>query len=381
MDKHFKVVIPTVGRSDYSILRNLIIESQRNKNIKSYIISAGSHHSKMFGETNDQLKKDKIKNILTIKFHYLKNNKNNTVNYFTKILIDTNKFLSKIKPHACIIMGDRYEMLAISLACKNLNIKIIHLCGGSITKGSHDNDYRYCISQLANLHFVETKSHRSELVERKINKKNILISGAPALENIKKIKKSNKKNILKNLKIPLNFKKIALFTYHPETTENENKNLKNLDICLKFLKKIINKSYYVVITYPNADFGYNKIIKKIKNFTNNKNCKIFKNLGHKNYYNLLKYSKIVIGNSSSGIIECASFKLPVINIGDRQKGRYCSWNVIHSKFNLKELDKAFKKVENPNFQIRLSNLKNPYDTKIMSKEILNKIYKNKIFRN
>ena len=378
MDKNFKIIIPSVGRSDYSILRNLVLESQSSKRIKSYLILIGSHHSKIFGKTINQIKKDKIKNKILIKINYLKNNKNNTINYFSKILSEMNKLLIKIKPNACIIVGDRYEMLAIAIACKNLNIKIIHLCGGSLTMGSHDNDYRYCISQLSNLHFVETDTHRSQLIKRTIKKDKIFISGAPALENLKKIRIEKRIDLFNKLKISNKTNKIAVFTFHPETTKSIDKNLKNLVISLKFLKYLINKKYFIIITYPNADHGYNKIIKKLKQFKlKNLNCLLFKSLGFQNYFNLLKYSKIVLGNSSSGIIECASFKLPVIDIGDRQKGRYCSWNVLHSKFNLINLIKIIKKIENIKFQKKLSNLKNPYSTKISSKVIVENIYKNR----
>ena len=147
---------------------------------------------------------------------------------------------------------------------------------------------------------------------------------------------------------------------------------------MKFLGYLIKKNYFIIITYPNADHGFNKIINKIKKFDNkNLNCKSFKSLGPSNYYNLLKYTDIVIGNSSSGIIECASFKLPVINCGNRQKGRYSSWNVLHSQFNIKSLIKSIKIAESKKFKKKLSKLKNPYSMKIDSKKILriaNKLY-------
>ena len=371
MEKNFKIVVPSVGRSDYSILRNLILEAQKNRKYNSHVVSIGSHNSKLFGDTVNLFNKDKIKQKEFIKIKYLKNNKNNTILYFSKILLEIDRILKKLKPHVCIIMGDRYEMLATAITCKNLNIKIVHLCGGSTTEGSHDNDYRYCISRLSDFHFVETKQHKKALLNNDIKNNRILVSGAPALENLDNKKYKGKDILFNELNIPAANQRIIVFTYHPETTKTLNHNLNNLKISLNLLKYLIKKNYFIIITYPNADHGFNKIIDLIKKFDNeNLNCKSFKSLGSNNYYNLLKYTNIVIGNSSSGIIECASFKLPVINCGERQKGRYCSWNVLHSQFKLNSLIKNIKIAESKTFKKKLLKLKNPYSIKIDSKKIL-----------
>jgi len=224
MEKSFKIIIPSVGRSDYNILRNLILESQKNNKYNSHVLSIGSHNSKLFGDTKNLFKRDKIKKKSFIKIKYFKNDKNNTIIYFSKIIKEIDKILKKIKPNICIIMGDRYEMFASAIACKNLNIKIIHLCGGSTTLGSHDNDYRYCISKLSDFHFVETYQHKKKLINNDIKKDKILVSGAPALENLDHLIYKNKNILFEELNIPATNQKIIVFTYHPETTETLNTN-------------------------------------------------------------------------------------------------------------------------------------------------------------
>jgi GDP/UDP-N,N'-diacetylbacillosamine 2-epimerase (hydrolysing) len=156
--------------------------------------------------------------------------------------------------------------------------------------------------------------------------------------------------------------------FHPETTSSVNYNIKNLNIFIKFLKSI---DANIVFTFPNADTGFNEYIKLITTKLNNrKNIKLVKNLGIKKYYNLLNISSILIGNSSSGIIESASFNLPTINLGERQKNRYSPKNVIHCPFNLNLIKKNYNKIANSKIKIT-----NPYYKNNCSKKVLDILYK------
>ena len=138
-------------------------------------------------------------------------------------------------------------------------------------------------------------------------------------------------NLLKN--------KPIVCCFHPETNLTLKNNLTNLSTMISFLKKIREE---IIFTYPNADHGYQDYIKLInKSFIRHKNVKIIKSFGIKNYYKVLLHAKLMIGNSSGGIIESASFKIPCINIGDRQQGRFAPKNIIHSKFEIKDLNKNY----------------------------------------
>ena len=228
---------------------------------------------------------------------------------------------------------------------------------------------------MATLHLVETKHHKDNLIKSNI-KKNIKLVGAPALENISIDKHLNYKKI-EHKQNSLNEKPI-ISCFHPETNLSIKDNLKNLKILLKFLKSTNKKSY---ISYPNADEGFIEYINLIhKELINNKKIQIIKSFGIEKYYNLLNGAKLMIGNSSSGIIETASFNLPCINLGDRQKGRFSPKNVLHSKFNLKEIKKNYKIASDKNFIQKLKKYKNPYfksnTSKLIvryTKEVLEKI--------
>ena len=199
-------------------MRNIICACNKNKKIHLSLIVTGSHLSKKFGNTIEEIKKDKIKNIYKINLSYDTKNIDKTNNYISTLVNKSDQILKKIRPDFLVTLGDRYEMLAMSLAAFNNNIKIIHFCGGSKTLGAKDDEYRKCISNLSSYHFVETNLHKKQLLNYGIDKNTIFVVGAPALENLNKIKFLKKEKLLKNMKIK-NYEnnKIIIVTYHSET--------------------------------------------------------------------------------------------------------------------------------------------------------------------
>ncbi len=364
-----KITFFSVGRSDYGIMKNIILASNINKKIETSLIVTGSHLSKKFGNTFNEIRYDKIKNVHKIKINYNLKNLDKTNEYISILIKKTDKILKKIKPHLVVVMGDRYEMLAMSLVAFNNNIKIVHFCGGSKTLGAKDDQYRKCISDLASYHFVETKYHKRQLLNYGIKKNTIFVSGAPALENLNKIKYQKKNDLFKMLNIEnLKEHKVIIVTYHPETKKSIKQNITYINCLIKFLKNL-NKAI-IILTYPNADYGFNDIIKIIEK-TNFKNFYKFKSLGINKYYNLLKYGDCLIGNSSSGIIESKSFNIPTLNIGERQKDRFHNFNVLHSKIDKIELLNKYIISQSNNFKKKILSSKNIYKLNYSSKKIVN----------
>jgi GDP/UDP-N,N'-diacetylbacillosamine 2-epimerase (hydrolysing) len=366
-----KIIIFSVGRSDLSILSNLIKRFKVNPKFNLDLVICGAHYSHKFGKFKNEFKLNKNR-IHYYKIKYGASENKNIINYFAKHLDLTNKLLNKKKYDAAIIMGDRYEMLAIAITCLNFKIPIMHFCGGSITSGSLDNIYRYCISKIATAHFVETPNHKKNLNNIGIYN-NIFIVGAPALENFKK-GLLTKKQLEQKFKIKID-RKYLVCTFHPETTATTKDNIKKLIELLKFLNQ---NNYFKVITYPNADQGFVKFIDIIKKKLKFKNVFFIKNLGRINYYSFLKHANLIIGNSSSGIIEGASFKKPVLNLGNRQKNRYHMRNVIHSAFDQKQIEKTFKISQSNKFLRSIKNIKNEYEVKntsLKSLKIIEKLLK------
>jgi UDP-hydrolysing UDP-N-acetyl-D-glucosamine 2-epimerase len=334
----------TAARSDFGILRNLITSIEKDERFNLTLLINSAHSESKFGNTDKEIKEINVKNKVYLKFKYRNSEPEDILNYYAKITQEISNFIKKSRPETFVIMGDRYEMLAAAFTCLQYQVPIIHLCGGSITLGSLDNIYRDTISKISDLHLVETIWHKNRLKKIGIQK-NVFVVGAPALENLHLFKKTSFSEVIKkfNLKIDIS-KKIIVACFHPETNIGKEKNIQNLKNFLKFLK---SRDENIVFTYPNADSGFNEYIKIIKFYLSNKsNCNIVKNLGIKYYYALLKKSDFLIGNSSSGIIESASFNLKAINLGDRQKYRLTNKNVIHSNFKYKSIKQAFKKNKN-----------------------------------
>ncbi len=367
-----RIAVFTVARSDFGIMKNIIHRIDNDDRFELTCVIGAAHDSKVFGQTINEIKEMKIKRIKKFKFNYVNSDSKNIMNYFQMMIDKTCKFFDINKIDAALILGDRYEMMAIALTCINYNIPIMHFCGGSETLGSIDDIYRYSISKMAFAHFLETNHHKKNLNKLNI-KKNLYIVGAPALENLK-TKTLSISEIEKYYQFSFNKdKKIVVACFHPETYKTTIQNKNYLKIFLNFLKK---QNINLIFTYPNADKGFMQFIKLIKSkLKNKKNCLIVKNLGIKNYYSILNFSDLMIGNSSSGIIESASFNIPTINLYNRQKNRYCPKNVIHSIFNLEKINYAYKKALSLKFKNKIINLKNPYFQKDTSIKVANIIFK------
>ena len=280
-----------------------------------------------------------------------------------KLISDLCKYLAIIKPEALILLGDRFETFIAAVAGVISKTKIVHIHGGELTFGSRDDLYRHAITKMSNYHFVSTEFYKKRLRQIGENKKNIFNFGALCNDNIKKIKTVSKNLLEKNLKT--NFlKKNILVSIHPNT-QSKKKNITELNEIFKSFSKFKNCKFF--FSAPNFDENSGDIILKIKAFCKkNKNTFYKASFGHELFLCLIKKCDLVIGNSSSGIIEAPLLGTPSINIGDRQKGRVkadytydCKIN--HSKINtlikriLRRRKKKYNLQKNPYYGNNVSN--------------------------
>ncbi len=371
MNKLKKLFAITGSRADYGLLYWTLRRLEGSKKIDLSIIVTGTHLSKDFGHTINEIKKDKfkIKSKLDIN-----PNSRSELEIAKSIAIAIRKFssyLKKNKPDAVLLLGDRYECFAVATASYINKIPIIHIHGGETTQGSFDEAFRHSITKMSHLHFTTTNSYRKRVIQLGENPKYVFNYGAPGIENIHKAKliKKNKLEEMLNFKFA---KRNLLVTYHPVTLEKETetKNFKNLLMAVKKLKNT-----KVIFTKSNADNGGKNINVLIDKYVleNKENSKSFVSLGQIKYLSLLKIVDGVVGNSSSGIIEAPSLHTGTINIGDRQLGRVQAKSIINCSDNTIEILKAFKKLFNKNYKKLLSNTINPYEKKYTSKFITKKI--------
>ena len=359
-----KIVIISAGRSDYSrfypILENLL--NAQNSKLFLYLTLAN------FNKTFDNIKK------FPKKLHILKNKyaqkkfKDDPNQIIKNQILDQEALAShtkKIKPDLMIVIGDRYEMLIGPMVAIPHNIPTVHFFGGAITEGAIDELVRHGLTKMSHFHFVLLDLYKKRLIQLGEEQWRIKKIGIPNLTNLKTFKFKSLESLSREYKFDFN-KPFVIATFHPVTLE-----LKKIKMQLNALiKTILSNKINAIITYPNSDASYNKIIKElIKKFKDKKKYLIVKNLGEVNYFSLMKHAKLILGNSSSGIVEAASFKLPAINIGSRQDGKLKPANVIDTGYSVQEIKNGIKKANTKKFLDKVKKLKNPYASNNNNKKI------------
>lgn len=240
-----------------------------------------------------------------------------------------------------LCLGDRYEMFAAISASIPFNIPIAHISGGEETLGAIDNVYRHSLSLMAKFHFTNTQNNAERVKQITGSTTNIYHTGSLAIDNVNDTKLYNSIEFKEIFNFDLD-QPFILFTFHPETVEYE----KNKEYAQIIENLLIDIEYSVLVTMPNADTMGGVIREALhKAADKNKNICLIESLGSKGYYTALKNSILVLGNSSSGIVEAASFSKYVINLGNRQLGRETGDNVINSKIDKDEISKAIKRVQ------------------------------------
>lgn len=365
-----KIALVSATRAEWYLLWNLAKELEKDEKCELLLLVTGAHLSENFGYTFKEIEKDFT---ITKKIPILQDN-DGSLSLAKSLAVAVSAFaeaFETLKPDAVVILGDRYEMLGVASAALMMHIPIIHLCGGELTLGAMDDSIRHSISKMASLHFVSTKAYKKRLMQLGEEEGRIFNVGSLANENIKKLKLLSKKELESELGLSL--KNFLLITYHSETLNLQNTK-KEVQILLDFLDTL--KDITLIFTKANADENGLLINQALENYClkNSHKAKLFDNLGALKYLSALKHAKAVVGNSSSGICESGFFKTPCINIGDRQKGRIRGDNIIDCK--MKDLKKAFKRLESKEFKEKMKHFKNPFESKKSPSIFIKNVIKN-----
>ena len=312
-----KIIFVTGNRAEYGLLKRLIKLSVNSEKFKASLVVTGDHLSKKIG-TISEINKDGIEISGKIFCEPKIDSPLGILNAMGSSLSGYAEFFSKNRPDAIVILGDRYEMLVVAIACHIYKIPLIHISGGEVTLGSLDDAIRHAITKFSDYHFVAIEEFKKRVVQMGENASRIHIVGGMGVDAIHNLELFNYEQTLEKLKIKNKYLPIVLCTYHSVTAED-----KTLDECIemiKSLKRIDNVN--IIITNPNPDYEREKILDCLTELINSKdNVYLYTSLGQLLYLSTLKYSKCVIGNSSSGITEAPYFGVKTINIGNRQLGR------------------------------------------------------------
>lgn len=368
-----KVCIVTGSRAEYGLLKLLIKEIDKSPKIQLKLIVTGSHLSKKFGLTINEIKNDGVVIDYKVKIDLSSDSSINMTKAMGSSLRSFADALDSIKPSILLVVGDRYEIFIAALASLMQRVPIAHIHGGELSQGAIDDVLRHSLTKFSYLHFVANNVYRKRVIQLGEEPKRVFNVGGLGVDAIENIDLLNKKQIEKKIGIKF-LNKNLLITYHPETLKIKNIN-HDIDELLNVLKDL--NDTLLIFTLPNADFD-NKIIKsKFIHFCkNNKNANYFNSLGQLIYLSSLQFVDGVVGNSSSGLLEAPSFKIGTINIGNRQKGRINAKSVISCKSNSKDIKRAIKKLYSKKFQHDLKKTINPYGKMGASKKIVKIIENN-----
>ena len=376
-----KICFVTGSRADYGLLTNLIKLVKKNTQISSSLIVTGSHLSKKHGFTYKEILKDNFSINAKVKLDIIGDNPIDINNYISIAIRDISAKLKKIKPHLVILLGDRYEIFAAGVSAFIHDIPICHLHGGEVTSGSKDDVFRHCLTKLSSMHFVSNIKYKKRVLQLGEDPKNVFVVGGFGVDLIKNTKILSKRQIETNLNFKFKDKNL-LVVYHPNNTNKKNI-IYDFNQVLKCLKQL--KNTLIIFTNANADNGGNVINQMIDNFVKlySKRAIKFASMGQQNYLSTLKAVDGILGNSSSGILEAPSLKIPTINVGDRQNGRLKAKSVLDVPPNSGIISKAIKKIYSKKFKNILSKTKNPYDfgnASINTYKILKKVNFKKIIK-
>ena len=321
-----KITITTGTRAEYGILRPILNEITQRKKLQLILIVTGTHLSKRHGMTINEIKKDKFKIYQTFKF--LPNNDTgfSVAKSLGDGVVQFAKIFKKVKPDINLILGDRDEMLASAIAAYHMNIPNAHIHGGDVS-GNIDEYTRHAITKISNIHFPATEKSKRRIIKMGENPKFVFLTGSPSIDELKNDEILSKEQFENKYDFKLT-KNLIVLVQHPVTTQivNTKKHIQNT------LKAIEYFDYRTIIIAPNSDAGSNTIFQNIKHFAKNHNfVRIFSSLPRSDFLCLIKNCGVLVGNSSSGLIEASYFGTPVVNIGVRQQGREKGKNVFDAK--------------------------------------------------
>ena len=339
-----KICVVTGSRAEYGILRGLMKAIKDDPELTLQVIATNQHLSKLQGETYKEIERDGF----TIDYKvYMADddahdNANTTAKSISRGVAGFADAFDVLKPDMLLMLGDRYEMLAVASTALIYKIPIAHLHGGEITEGAFDDAIRHAITKMSHLHFTSTEAYRQRVIQLGEQPDKVFNVGALGVENVMKTDFMSKDEIEQSLNFQMT-DKCFLCTYHPVTLSNMSSETQVLNL-LKALDDY--KDYHIIFTYSNSDTNSQIIIKRIQEYVdqNSGRCMFIPSLGQRRYFSALKYVKAVLGNSSSGIIEVPSFGIPTLDIGDRQKGRIAADSVIHCGYLIDDIKEGLKKV-------------------------------------
>lgn len=365
------ICIITGTRAEYGLLYPLIKKISEDDRLNSQLVVTGMHLSPEFGLTYKQIEEDGYKIDEKVEILLSSDTSIGISKSMGLAMISFSEVFDRLKPDMVVVLGDRYEIFSAVSVANISRIPVCHLHGGETTEGAFDENLRHSITKMSYLHFTSTEEYRKRVIQLGESADRVFNVGAIGIENIKKMNLLSKEELEESINFKLD-KKYAIVTFHPVTLENNTAK----DQFKELLLALYNiKDLKVIFTKANSDTDGRIINKMIDEFVLNDKERFiaFTSMGSLRYLSAIKYSDVVIGNSSSGIVEVPSFNKPTINIGDRQKGRIQAKSIINCEPVKNDIENAIEKALSKEFLENIKDVKNPYGEGNVSDKIIEKI--------
>jgi UDP-hydrolysing UDP-N-acetyl-D-glucosamine 2-epimerase len=357
-----KIVAITSSRADYSHLYWPLKLLEQDPLIDLTILCFGPHLSPEYGETWKQIIADGFENVKTIECLLSSDTDIGMAKSLGLAILGIADFLAELRPDLMLIIADRYEMLAPANVALTLRIPIAHIEGGDVSEGAIDDAVRNALTKMSHVHFTPTEKAKQRVLAMGEEAWRVHLSGAPSLDHLQRSDLFDKSSIQKQFNLT---RKLIVVAYHPVTLFEDT--TQEQEVLFKALQ---TRKENIVFCFPNADAGSHKIMLMTELFCQkNSQAQMHTNLSAQTYWSLLKEANLMIGNSSSGIMETASLKLPTINIGMRQKGREQALNIIDVKADFSEIITAIEQAFSQSFIESIKEVVNPYGTGFASEKI------------
>jgi UDP-hydrolysing UDP-N-acetyl-D-glucosamine 2-epimerase len=339
-----KICIITAARSEYGLLKWVIDGVHHNEELQLQLVVTGAHLSVEHGYTVQFIEEDGYPIAARVDMHLASENRTEIVRSMGHCSIGMADTLSDLNPDMVVVLGDRYELLPIVSAAMVLGIPVAHLSGGDVTEGAIDNEVRNAVSMMSSLHFPGVESSAENLRRMLGTDRHIFTTGEPGLESFLHYELMSREELAENIGLDVN-KPWCLVTLHPETKISIEENVALAENLFRVMEGMNNVQF--VISKANADYGgsqinafWDKSVAK-----NTEKYKLFTSLGQRRYLSFMRQAAGVLGNSSSGIVEAPFMGIPVVNIGDRQKGRHLCKNVIQCGRSYDEILDAVNRMQ------------------------------------
>lgn len=361
------IMVLTATRAEFGLLNPIIHELIKSVEFDVRVAVTGMHLSPEFGLTYKEIIKEGIEIDKKIEILLSSDTPSAISKSMGVAMIGFADYLDEHKPDALLVLGDRYETLAVCCAAMNARIPIIHLYGGEATEGLIDEAVRHSITKMSYLHLTSTEEYRKRVIQLGEAPERVYTVGSTGVENALNMPLFSKNELEKELRIKLE-KPFAVVTFHPVTLENNKAEGQFKEILEAF---DANADMDYIFTKANSDSNGRIINKLIDEYAGSKkNAFVFDSLGMKCYLSSLKYAEMVIGNSSSGLVEAPAFGTPTINIGDRQKGRVKAESVVDCEPISEEISRAIQQARQPIFRQRCNKVINPYGNGETTKKVI-----------